>query len=166
MERDRSLKRLLWTAAGVTLGLGLMLTARSLTGLARDRDRYDKRLTDLRAVDSLAQTVAARDAALQTWSRTDASVRPLAEILRTQGPDAAAVIRDLESASGPAGWQIRRTSVVLTNVGYDRLADTARLASAARPPWTLAECVLQASERPGIAARMELVFETAERSGK
>lgn len=166
MEHDHARVRLLWTAAGVTLALGLLLTLRSLAGLSRDTERYEKRRSDLSAMQALGTNVASREAVLQTWSQTAGPVRPLADLLKTEGAPSAATLHDLEPVPGPAGWQVRRTAAVLTNVGYDRLAETVRAAGASRPPWTLAECLIQASERPGIAARMELVFETAERTGK
>ena len=165
MACERSL-RFVWVAAAAAMVLGLGLTIGSLAGMSRDRERYDKRVVDLKTLEALARNTAAREAAARAWAAFDTPARPLSDLLRTTTQDGAPAIRDLEPAAGPPGWQVRRTAVVLTDAPYARLTDAVQSAAAARPPWTLAECVLQASARPGTASRMELVFETVERTGK
>lgn len=165
MERDR-LTRLLRVAAALSLATGLLLTVRTVATLPRVRERYEKRSADLKAVAALAETARLQAAAVQAWSQAGAPAPALAGELRRQLPDLAPGIQELEAAPGLPGWRVRRTAVTLTNTDFRRLDEVVRAAGASRPPWSLAECVLLASDRPGMAARMELVFETVEPAEK
>lgn len=162
MEHNR-LSRLLWAAAALSLAAGLLLSTRTLLALPRVRDRYEKRSADVKAVAALAAAGRLQAAAVQAWSQAGGPAPALAGEFRRQLPDLAVALHDLEPAPSLPGWQIRRTAVTLANVDYRRLDDVVRAAGASRPPWSLAECVLQASDRPGIAARLDLVFETVDR---
>ena len=161
MDHDR-LSRLLWAAAALALTAGLLLSAQTLLALPRVRDRYEKRSADIKAVAALAAASRLQTAAVQAWSRAGGPAPALAGELRRQLPALAVTVHDLEPAPSLPGWQIRRTAVTLVNEDYRRLEELVRAAGASRPPWCLAECAVQASERPGIAARMDLVFETAD----
>lgn len=163
MDRDLLWRRLLWTAAALAMAAGLAMTVRSVAGLRLVRERYDKRLADLRHVERLAEAADAQTAAGRVWMRTEAAPRAAGDILQEKFPGMTAVTRELDAVAGLPGWQTRRTSIVLVNAPYERLADVARVLAASRPPWTLAECSVAASDRPGQAARIEMTFETTER---
>jgi hypothetical protein len=162
MEHDRLL-RLLRVAAALALAAGLLLTVRTLGTLPRVRERYEKRSADLKAIAALAATGRQQAAAVQAWSQAGGPAPALADVFRRQIPDLTLGVHDMEAVPGLPGWQVRRTAVTLANADFRRLEDVVRVAGALRPPWSLAECVLQASDRPGIAARIELVFETVDR---
>jgi hypothetical protein len=162
VERDQ-LIRLFRVAATLALAAGLLLTARTLITLPRVRERYEKRNADLKAVAALAAASRQQTAAVQAWSQAATPAPALAGEFRRELPDLAPGLSDLEAAPSLPGWQVRRTAVTLANVDFRRLDDVVRVAGACRPPWSLAECVLQSSDQPGIAARMELVFETVDR---
>lgn len=162
MNSNRPL-RLLWVAAIVSLAVGLLLTTRTLSTLSRVHERYEKRGADLKAIAALADANRLQTAAVKTWTQAGTPAPGLADVFRRQIPDLALGLHDLEAVPSLPGWQVRRTAVTLTSVDFRRLDDVVRAAGASRPPWSLAECVLQASDRQGIAARMELVFETVDR---
>ena len=166
MTPDRTLPKALWIAAATTLTVGFLLTARTLIALPGFVDRYAKRVQDLRAVTALEATRLSQDAALRCWAETETAAPPLADVLGRQCPGVVTNAVNLEPVPSLPGWQVRRSAVTLNGVRYDRLAELERAAAASRPPWVLAECVLQASDQAGVAARMELTFETAERVTK
>ena len=165
MGSDRNLLRTMWIAAGVSLVLGVWMTARTLAGLSDAIQLHTKRVADLRAVEALAAAGRAQADALRTWTSSEPPP-PLSDVLRREDPDLAASVHDLEPGASLPGWQIRRAALTLTNTRYDRIADAVRVAGTSRPPWTLAECSIAASDQPGVAARIELTFETAERTAK
>ena len=167
MTPDRTLPRLLWIAAAVALAAGLALTVRTLSNLSDVSARYAKRVQDLRAVSALEEARRAQDAAVRCWAQTETAAPPLAEVLGRQCPGVVTNAINLEAVPSLPGWQVRRSAVTLTGTRYDRIAELEKAATASGPPWwVLAECVIEASDRPGIAARMELTFETAERVTK
>ncbi len=166
MTSDRTLPKVLWIAAGTALAIGLLLTIRTLIDLPDFVARHGKRVQDLRAVMAMEEARRAQEEAIRCWTRIEAAAPPLSDVLGRQCPDVVTNVVNLEAVPSLAGWLVRRSAVTVAGARYDRIAELERAGAASRPPWVLAECVLEASDRPGVAARLELVFETAERVTK
>lgn len=166
MTSDQTMRRMLWITTAAALMAGILLTARTLIALPGFVDRYTKRVQDLRVVTALEAARRTQDAAIRCWTQTETAAPPLADVLGRQYPGIATNVVNLEAVPSLPGWQVRRAAVTLCGTRYDRIAELERAAAASRPPWVLAECALEASDRAGIAARLELTFETAERVTK
>jgi len=166
MISNRIPTKILWFAAGTALAVGVLLTARTLIELPAFVERYAKRVQDLHAVTAMSEASRIQEAAVHCWAQTETAAPSLAEVLGRQYPEVGTNVTSMEAVPSIAGWQVRRAAVTLSGTRYDRIAELERAAAASRPPWVLAECVLEASDKAGIATRMQLVFETAERVTK
>lgn len=154
---------MLWSIAGILLAVGFLLTFRSLSGIPRTVDLWNRKQADTGSLQAL-QTVSARHKSiLASYARLPATSARLESIVQAAIPSSGMSIRNTEIQPAIAGWIPKKVSVGFTDLAGDDLGKLLDGGASAQPPWTLLECTLFASPTPGRLAKAELVMGTVER---
>ncbi len=163
MNQDRLLK-LGWGAAGVLAVAGLLWSIGSCIDRGEPARRLARRADDWRELQALQRVAAHRDAGLARLRQpaaTGTNSTTLAAMIRGGLGAVATTIKELDPPAAPDGWSLRRVKVNLKDVNGDALGLLLAQLASNRPPWTVAECALKASTRPGWMAEAELTLEQA-----
>jgi hypothetical protein len=156
-------------AAVIAILLGAALTLQSLLGLPATAQRLRRKTTDLATLQTLQQTAARQQAVLAAWEQNASRTPPpLSDLWKPFFPEQAVTVHELDAEPTMAGWSVRRVSATVADVRLDSVGEFLHVVATQQPPWSLAECTIQASVQTGYAARVELILESAERaaSGK
>lgn len=157
---------LAWSAAGLALAAGLVLSFRTAGSLESVTALWAKKAGEAATLQRLAAITAAQRAEVARRAAEAAAPASLGTLLRDTLPGVTAEWRTLEPLPTIAGWTAPRQGVTLTGLSGDDLGRFLAAATAARPPWALMECTLQAAPQAGRLARAELVFVTTEPAGR
>lgn len=164
MQKNNSTLILLWSLAGVSLAAGILLTVSSVKSIPRTIELWERRADDIRTLSSL-QTLAERNRRiLAEYSRYPATPVSLETLTKSALPGRALTVRVTESLPSVPGWTLRKVGVELTDIAGEDLEKWLQAGAAARPPWAVAECTLNASPVAGRLSKAALVMVTAERS--
>ncbi len=163
MNHDRLLK-VGWGVAGVLAAAGLLWSVGSCLDRAEPARRLARRAGDLRELQALQRVAAHREAGLERLRQPAAAgtnATTLAAMIRDGLGAVATTIKELDPPTAPEGWSLRRVKVNLKDINGDALGLLLAQLASNRPPWTVAECSLKASTRPGWMAEAELTLEQA-----
>jgi hypothetical protein len=153
------------TAAVATL-TGLIWTGQSLARLGPAAELYRKKVSDIRELTSLQQTLQDYRRVLAAREQMDGSPAALPDLLRTTLPGREAAFRELDPLPTLPGWTARRMSVALTDISGDDLGRLLAEVARRQPPWSLLECTLLASPTPGRLAKAEWVLGMVEKAAE
>jgi hypothetical protein len=144
-----------------------------LASIATLRQSMDLRGKIRNKIETLSQLVAikqARDrhqAALRVFEGlSNAAPAALASLGRATVTNATPEIRERESRNLTAGWTLRQTEVVFSEVNLDQVPVFLQAAEMQRPPWRLVECTLASSRQADGLGRVVLILEAAGKTGK
>lgn len=163
MNQDR-LRTLGWSVAGVLAAAGLLWSSATWINRGEPARRLTRRAADLRELQSLQRVVAHREAALARLRRpavTGTNAPTLAAMIHGGLGAVSAALKELDPPAAPEGWSVRRVKVNLKDLSGDALGGLLAQLASNRPPWTVAECALKASSRPGWISEAELTLEQA-----
>jgi hypothetical protein len=155
---------ILWSAAGLSLLAGLLLTARSLGGLDRTLEILSRKAADAGELAGLRKQAVRHQALLEATTRYPDTPQGLETLARATLPGQAMRILTTDLSPSVPGWTARKVSVEFNDIAGSDLGRLLDAGAAATPPWTLLECTLLASPTPGRIAKATLVLVTAERS--
>jgi hypothetical protein len=162
--KDKPLRLIVLSVAAVIAALtGLIWTAQSLVHLRQTTDLYRKKMSDIRELSGLRQTVLQHRRILAEREKMPGSPAPLPDVLQTALHGREAVCHEIAPLPTLPGWTARRVSVALSDISGDDLGRLFDEAAKRQPPWSLLECTLMASPTPGRLARVELVMGAVER---
>ena len=150
--------------AAVAVLTSLIWTGKSLSRLGPTAELYRKKLSDIRELASMQQTLQGYRRVLAARDRQNSSPATLPDLLRTTLPGREASFRELDPLPTLPGWTARRMSVVLTDISGDDLGRLLDEAAKRQPPWSLLECTLLASPTPGRLAKVEWVLGMVEKT--
>jgi hypothetical protein len=153
-------------AAAVATLTGLIWTGQSLAHLGSTTELYRKKLSDIRELTSLQQTMQGYRLVLAAREQRTGSPAALPDLLRTTLPGREAAFREIDPLPTLPGWTARRMSVALTDISGDDLGRLLDEAARRQPPWSLLECTLLASPTPGRLAKVEWVLGMVEKSAE
>ncbi|MEI6563849.1 MAG: hypothetical protein WCO42_06030 [bacterium] len=163
MKKNNTPLALLWSAAGISLLAGLLLTLRSVGDMSRTTEVWHKKANDMQEMNSLRAIAVQHRTLLKHYTGYPAVPTPLGELARTAAPGLNLMTRSTETHPTVPGWTARMVSVGLTDITGDDLGRLLDAATAANPPWALLECTVSAASTAGRLSKAELVFETVER---
>jgi hypothetical protein len=155
---------LLRVAAGVAVLTGLVWSGQSLAHLGQTTDLYRKKISDIRELSTLRQTVLRYRHVLTDREQMAGPLTPLAEVLRTALPGRETAMHEIDPLPTLPGWTARRVSVALTDISGDDVGRLLNETARCRPPWSLLECTLLASPTRGRLAKAELVLGAVEKT--
>lgn len=153
-----------WGAAGALAAVGVLWSIGTWINRGEPARRLTRRVGDLRELQALQRVVAHRDAGLARLHQPAASgtnATTLAAMIHGGLGTVSAAIKELDPPAAPDGWSVRRVKVNLKDVSGDALGLLLAQLASNQPPWTVAECALKASTRPGWMAEAELTLEQA-----
>ena len=122
-------------------------TLNQLIAIKQNRDRHQ---AALRAFEALSNAAPAE----------------LASLGRAAVTNAPPEIRERESRNLAAGWTLRQTEVVFSEVDLSCVPGFLQMAEQARPPWRLVECALASSRKADGLGRAVLIMEAAGKTGR
>jgi len=164
MKKNNSLLPALWSAAGLSLLIGLLLSIHTVGSIGRTTEIWQKKSGDLQELLALRKVAAERQNILKHYARFPAAPVPLETLARNAGPGLNPALRSTETHPTVPGWTARRINIGLNDMSGDDLGRFLEAASTATPPWALMACTLSASPTPGRLAKAELILETVERN--
>lgn len=153
---------MLWSAAGIALLAGILLTFNSLTGMNRTTEIMNKKTADAHDLAELQANADMHRAILRHYAQYQTAPIAFETLVKTMLPDRACSTRSTETLPTVPGWSARKISVGFSNISGAELGHLLETGANATPPWTLLECTLFASPTPGRLARAELVMGTVE----
>jgi hypothetical protein len=155
---------ILWSAAGLSLLAGFLLTHHSLNGITRTREIFLKKTNDIRELAGMRTQANLHHSLLTAAVQYPPSPIPLETLARTTVP--AQPMRLLTTGITPSvsGWTARKVSVEFNDIAGIDLGKLLDAGASANPPWTIIECTLFAAPTPGRVAKATLVFSTVERA--
>lgn len=165
MTQEGNSLRALWAMAVAAALLGVVWTARNLAVLPRVSERWEKKTADLAELQAIRAAVGRQDRRVAEFEAMPTAPSDLSSLARTCFGKAVAT-RELEPMPTVAGWTARRVALALDDVAGDDVGRFMAEAAAAKPPWGVTECVLQASGKSGRLARAEWTLVAVEKSGK
>jgi hypothetical protein len=153
-------------AALALLAAGGLMTLSTLR-LMRERASTAVRVNgEFRALQSLSKRVARVESARQLVERTAATNAALPSVLlQSSLKDCRVDVVKEERQDAVPGWVVRRQRLAISDVAMEQLSPVLATIDAVRPPWRLHRLAAQASARGPGFARVEMVFETVERTG-
>lgn len=163
MKKSNTPLIVLWSAAGLSLLAGLLLTSRSLGGLSRTTEILAKKADDARELAGLRERAVRNQSLLKDYARYPAAPVGFEALERATLPGQAMRILTTDVSSSIPGWTTRKVSVELNDIAGADLGRLLDAGASATPPWTLLECTLFAAPAPGRVAKATLVFVTVER---
>lgn len=164
MSGERNSLRALRIAAGVAAVCGLAMAATRLAALPEESGRWRKKAADLQEIRKLQATLEQQERVVAGFGAYPAAAPDLGPLLRNAFQGKTVATRERDAVPTLAGWTGRRVSVVIEDVEGADLDRFLENAAALRPPWGLAECVLQASGKSGRLSRAELTLVTVEKA--
>lgn len=153
-------------ASAVAVVTSLIWTGQSLAHLGPTSELYRKKLSDIRELTALQQTMQGYRRLLAAREQKAGSPAALPNLLRETLPGREAAFREIDPLPTLPGWTARRMSVVLTDISGDDLGRLLNEAAKRQPPWSLLECTLLASPTPGRLAKVEWVLGMVEKSAE
>lgn len=154
---------IVWSAAGLALLAGLLLTTRSLAGMDRTLEILSRKTADASELAALRDRAALHQALLASYAGYPATPTGLDALSRIALPGTPMRIVTTDLSPSVPGWKARKVSVEFNDIAGADLGRFLDAGAAATPPWSLAECTLLASPTPGRIAKATLVLVAAER---
>jgi hypothetical protein len=155
---------ILWSAAGLSLLAGLVLTLHSLNGIGRVREILLKKADDSRELAGLRTQANRHHALLTAYTQYPASPVPFETLVRTTLPAQSMRLVTTDVTPSASGWTAKKVTVEFNDIDGADLGKLFDAGAKANPPWTLLECTLFAAPAPGRVAKATLVFSTVERA--
>lgn len=156
--------RVLWAAAMAAAVCGLAMTATRLSSLSGEAERWQKKTSELEQIRALQAALDRQERRVSAFAAYPAAAADMAPLLRTGFSGKTALVRELEAVPALPGWTGRRVCVTLEDVAGADVEKFIEAAAAVRPPWGLAELVLQASGKAGQLARADLTLVAVEKA--
>lgn len=163
MKKNNNTLPTLWGAAIIALVIGLLLSVRTLGGIGRTTEIWNKKTNEFQELLAMREIAAKHRNLLKRYAQFPATPAPLEELARNAVPGLNLMTRSTESHPSVPGWTARKVSIGITDIMGDDLGRFLEALSAATPPWALLDCTLSASPAPGRLAKVEMVLETVER---
>jgi len=160
---DGKLKRVLWPAAAIVLGIGVVMTIQAVRRMDAISLRFEKKLRNLDRLRSLQRELDRYVSAQRAFERLPAK-RPVAveRLLEDSLPGwKADDVRKFRRES-VSGWVVRQEEIVFGEIPLSKLMEFVYKAEMQRPPWRLIRCDIKASSRAG-TGRVVLLLEAMEK---
>ena len=163
MKKSNTPLAILWSAAGLSLLAGLILTINSLNGISRTREILSKKTHDIRELAGMRTQANRYHFLLKATVQYPASPVPLETLTRTTLPSQPMRLLSTDITPSVSGWTAKKVSVECNDIAGSDLGKLLDAGTTATPPWTLIECTLFSAPTPGHLAKATLVFSTVER---
>ena len=154
----------LWSAAALTLLLGLLLSVRAVSDLGRTTELWRKKGNDLQELTAMRGLAAKHRSLLSRYAQYPSAPAPLGELAGRAVPGLNVMMRSAETYPSAPGWTTRKATIGLADIPGDDLGRFFEALTTATPPWAILECTLTASPAQGRLAKVELVLATVERN--
>lgn len=162
MKRSNPLL-ILWSAAGISLLSGFLLTIHSVNGLRRTMEILSKKADDSAELARIRLQANRHRILLDTFAQYPAIPLRFEALVRDTLPGQPMATLGTDTSPAVQGWISRKISVEFNDIGGADLGRLLEAGSSAKPPWTLRECTLFAAPTPGRIAKATLVMGTVER---
>ena len=153
---------MLWSAAGIALLAGILLSFHSVGTMSRTNEILAKKASDATTLVGLQADAIRYRAIVQRYAQYPATPIPFEDVVKRTQANLPFATRSTETLPTISGWSARTVSVGFSNVSGTDLGRFLESGAAATPPWSLLECTLFASPTPGQLARAELAMGTVE----
>ncbi|MEI8140291.1 MAG: hypothetical protein WCI03_10545 [bacterium] len=153
----------LWSAAGIALLIGVLLSAHTLGDIRRTSEIWNKKTNDLHEMVAMRTTAAEHQRLLNHYGQYPTGSTSLGELARAAVPGLALITRSTETHPSVPGWTARKISLGIVDISGDDLGRFIEATSTASPPWAVLDCTASASPASGRLAKVELVLETVEK---
>ncbi len=163
MKKNNTTLPFLWGAAFLAVMIGVMLSIRSLSGLGRTTEIWDKKAKDLQELKAMRSIAAEHRSLLNHYAQFPSFAPSLGELAAKAVPGLSFMTRTTETHPALPGWTAKKVSIGLVDITGDDLGRFLKAVGNAAPPWAILDCTLSASPAPGRLAKVELVLETVER---
>jgi hypothetical protein len=158
-------RRALPLAAGLALGAGVLLTARSAWMAPRAIALVHRRLDDIAQLEVLKRGHAAEFAAVAAFEKLPSKTPPpLPRLLKEAFPGGGVAARHREPQPLMDGWALRAAELTFDEMPLAEVGRFMGTAAEDRPPWTLVECRVTASGPAPGTGRATLVLEALEKT--
>ncbi len=164
MKKNNTPLVILWSATGLSLLAGLILTIQSLNGINRSREILSKKATDIRELAGMRTQANRYHSLLMTAVQYPGSPVPFETLARTTLPAQPIRLLSTDITPSVSGWTAKKVSVEFNDITGSDLGKLLDAGTTATPPWTLIECTLFSAPTPGRLAKATLVFSTVERA--
>lgn len=164
MKKSNTPLAILWSAAGLSLLAGLIMTINSLNGISRTLEILSKKTNDIRELVGMRTQATRYHSLLKATVQYPASPVPLETLVRTTLPAQPIRLLSTDITPSVSGWNAKKVSVEFNDIAGSDLGKLLDAGTTANPPWTLIECTLFAAPTEGRVAKATLVFSTVERA--
>lgn len=164
MKKNNTPLVILWSAAGLSLLAGLILSLHSLKGINRSREILSKKANDIRELAGMRTQANRYHSLLTAAVQYPASPIPLETLARTTVPSQPMRLLSTDITPSVSGWTAKKVSAEFNDIAGSDLGKLFDAGASANPPWTILECTLFAGPTPGRVAKATLVFSTVERA--
>ena len=135
MKKNNTTLPILWGAAIITLIIGLLLSIRTLGGIGRTTEIWNKKTNEFQELMALREIAAMHRSLLKRYAQFPATPAPLEELARQAVPGLSLITRTTETQPSASGWTTRKVSIGITDITGDDLGRFLEALSAATPPW-------------------------------
>ena len=157
-------KRYLWTAAALSLIIGIGMAIRSAANI-RDKRRILQTYAELSLKLDEERAVARRNQEAVAFFRElpDPHPTPVAQMLKESFPGEEYEMVERRSPGTIEGWAVRRVEVSFGSVQLSRLAGFLTETAPGRPPWRVTTCAIRSLDPNGGSGQVTLILEALDR---
>jgi hypothetical protein len=155
---------ILWSAAILAMGIGIISAIQSLSGLNRQNDLWKQKRSDRQELHRLLDRSRNFTRAVNAHKAWPSSPPPLQDMITATLPGVTPSPLSFSDQPSLKHWTTRRVSFSLTDVQGESLGNFLDAAATSRPPWSVEEITLTASPSSGRLARVDMIMVAVERA--